>query len=195
MASESGAFRRPSASRNAVYLLLAVLAVLPLIAFGLGPLTSDSFSLKGPGGPILAFSAGVLSFVSPCVLPLVPIYITHLSGSAIEGGKVVANRRITFTHAVAFVLGLSFVFILLGTSAGLLGSYFLKDSQRDMEKIAGVFLLAMGLLMVPSYGRTSPMKAGLLLLGLTGFYFFLASVADLRATADHPADRQGLLFL
>ena len=195
MATEPGVVRRPTASRNLVYLLLAALALLPLLAFGLGPLTSDSFSLRGPGGPILAFSAGVLSFVSPCVLPIVPIYITHLSGASIENGKIVADRRVTFAHALAFVGGLSLVFIVLGTSAGLLGSYFLRDNQRDLEQIAGVFLIAMGLLMVPSYGRASPMKAGLLLLGLTGFYFFLANVADLRATADHPADRTGLLFL
>lgn len=176
------------------YLLLAVLAILPLVAFGLGPLTSSSFSLEGPAGPLLAFSAGVLSFVSPCVLPLVPIYITHLSGASVDHGRITADRRVTFAHAVAFVAGLSLVFIVLGTSVGLLGSYFFQDNQRDLERVAGVVLAVMGIVLIPAYGARSPMKSAVLLLALTAAFYLLAEVADLRG--DRPALAVlGALFL
>ncbi|MCC6383010.1 MAG: sulfite exporter TauE/SafE family protein [Dehalococcoidia bacterium] len=176
-------------NRSLLYLLFAVLALLPLLVFGVAKVPSDAFGLQGPGGPLLAFSAGVLSFVSPCVLPLVPIYITHLSGASIENGRVTADRRLTFTHAVAFVAGLSLVFIVLGTSAGLLGSYFFKDNQRALEQVSGVMLLVMGVVLIPAYGRSSPLRAALLLLLLTAAYYFLADVADLRG------DRTSLLLL
>lgn len=180
--------------RQLWYGVLAFLIVVPLVAFGIGPLTSSSFSLEGPAGPLLAFSAGVLSFVSPCVLPLVPIYITHLSGASIVKGKITADRRVTFAHAVAFVAGLSLVFIVLGTSVGLLGSYFFRDNQRDLERFAGVVLAVMGIVLVPAYGRRSPMKSGLLLLALTAAFYAIAQVADLRG--DRPALAVlGALFL
>lgn len=182
-------FGREVGSRTVLYAIFAVLALIPVVAFALGPLTSDSFGLEGPGGPLVAFSAGVLSFVSPCVLPLVPIYITHLSGASIRHGQVTADRRVTFTHAVAFILGLSAVFIVLGTSAGLLGSYFFRDNQRELEQGAGVLLVLMGLLLVPSRGRRSPLGSALLLLVLTAAYFFLAEAAGLKG------DRTGLALL
>lgn len=182
-------FGRQVDSRRLLYLAFAALALIPVVAFALGPLTSDSFGLKGPGGPLVAFSAGVLSFVSPCVLPLVPIYITHLSGASIQDGRVSADRRVTFTHAVAFIVGLSAVFIVLGTSVGLLGSYFFRDNQRELEQGAGAMLVLMGLLLVPTRGRRSPFASALLLLGLTGAYFFLAEAADLKG------DRTGLALL
>lgn len=170
----------PFADRRFFYLLFAGLALAPLLLFGVGPLTNESFGLSGPGGPLLAFSAGVLSFVSPCVLPLVPIYITHLSGASVEGGKVVTDRRVTFTHAVAFVLGLTFVFMVLGTSVGLLGSYFLRDNQRDLERVAGAMLVVMGILLIPAHGSRSPMRSALVLITIAAIFFFIAEVADLR---------------
>ncbi len=185
----------PLSNRTALYVLFGVLVALPIVAFGLGPLSGDSFSLEGPAGPILAFSAGVLSFVSPCVLPLVPIYITHLSGASVEGGRVVADRRVTFTHALAFVGGLSFIFIVLGTSAGLLGSYFFKDNQHNLEQIAGVFLVFMGIVLIPPRGRQSPMKSAILLLALTGVYFFLAELAGLREDRTRLLELGGIMAL
>src|SRR5262245_55384814 len=121
--------RSPVDRRVLVYAAFATLLIAPVALFTIGGLTNDSFSLQGPGGPILAFSAGVLSFVSPCVLPIVPIYITQISGASFRDGAVVAARRTTFAHGLAFIAGLSIVFIALGASAGLLGSFFLQDHQ------------------------------------------------------------------
>ncbi|MEO6397580.1 MAG: cytochrome c biogenesis protein CcdA [Tepidiformaceae bacterium] len=182
-------FGRPLPSRRSLYAIMAILVAIPVLAFAIGPFSAGSFALRGPGGPLLAFSAGVLSFVSPCVLPLVPIYLTHLSGASVEDGRIVANRRVTFVHALSFVGGLSFVFILLGVSVGLLGTYLLADYQRDLEQFAGLFLVLMGVVLMPAQGRSSPIRAALLLLLLTLAYVFLAEVADLKG------DRQRLLLL
>jgi cytochrome c-type biogenesis protein len=163
-----------------LYLLFGVLALIPVVAFAIGPLSGSSFSLKGPAGPFLAFSAGVLSFVSPCVLPMVPIFIAQISGSSIQNGNFTADRRVTFTHAVAFVTGLSLVFISLGALAGLLGSYFLVDNKRELGDVAGAILVFMGVLVVPPRGRSDPLKSGLLLIGLTAVFFFLAQVGGIK---------------
>jgi cytochrome c-type biogenesis protein len=177
-----------------IYAVLGALALAPVVAFALAGLDSGDFSVKGPAGPALAFSAGVLSFVSPCVLPLVPIYITHLSGAAVRDGQVVADRRVTFSHAVAFMAGLSFVFIALGASVGLLGSYFLRDHQDGLEQWAGVVLVFMGIMLVPPYGRRSPMRSAILLLALSGVYFALARLADLQGDRTRLAEL-GLVLL
>src|SRR3989304_2271779 len=68
----------------------------------------------------LAFLAGLASFLSPCVFSLVPAYIGYLSGRA-SGGESRSNRWMTFTHGLAFVLGFSLVFILLGVAASFAG--------------------------------------------------------------------------
>ncbi|HET7738076.1 MAG TPA: cytochrome c biogenesis protein CcdA, partial [Tepidiformaceae bacterium] len=167
-------------SRTAVYTVLAIVALIPVVIFGIARVDATDFDLHGPAGPALAFSAGLLSFVSPCVLPIVPIYITHISGASIANGRVVSDRRVTFAHAVAFITGLSVVFIALGASVGLLGSYVLRDNQRELEQFAGLLLVFMGVLLVPSYGRRSPFKSALLLIALTVVYLALVELANLR---------------
>ncbi|MGI8551095.1 MAG: cytochrome c biogenesis CcdA family protein, partial [Dehalococcoidia bacterium] len=72
-------------------------------------------------GLLIAFVAGVLSCLSPCVLPIVPIYISHL-GTTASGAAVATQRRTTLTHALAFVAGFTVVFVILGISVGLVGS-------------------------------------------------------------------------
>lgn len=176
-------------SRNTLYLVFGLLALIPVLAFAVGPLTSSSFSLEGPAGPFLAFSAGVLSFFSPCVLPIVPIFIAQISGSSIQNGRLTADRRVTFSHAVAFVVGLSVVFVALGAAAGLFGSYFLQDNQRDLGQIAGAILVLMGVLVIPPRGRADPLKSALMLIGLTIVFFFLAEVSGVKD------DRVRLLLL
>ncbi len=110
--------------------------------------------LTGPYGFVFAFAAGVLSFLSPCVLPLVPAYLAHLTGTAstLNPRSRADERRETVTHAAAFVLGFTVVFTIVGASVGLLGaivsadsSYAIRDHLPLLGKIGGVFLIIMGL--------------------------------------------------
>ncbi len=93
---------------------------------------------------LIAFGAGVLSFVSPCVLPLVPAYVGHLAGRTLdkEGG----SRAQTMAHAAAFVLGFTAVFVALGASIGLVGFVF-QDVVKSLafRLIAGAGLVVLGL--------------------------------------------------
>jgi cytochrome c-type biogenesis protein len=93
----------------------------------------------------LALIAGFVSFLSPCVLSLVPAYVTYLGSRAISPeGVVIGTRRDTFTHGLAFVLGFSLVFILLGAAAGALGAALF--SARDLlVKIGGIVVVLFGL--------------------------------------------------
>ena len=99
--------------------------------------------LTGPFGIAFAFAAGVISFLSPCVLPLVPVYIAHLTGVG-ASPEAVAGRRETMSHALAFVLGFGAVFTFVGASVGLVGG-LIADELPTLEKIAGVFLIVLGL--------------------------------------------------
>ncbi|ETJ25184.1 Cytochrome c biogenesis protein, transmembrane region, partial [human gut metagenome] len=70
---------------------------------------------------LLAFSAGLLSFLSPCVLPLVPAYISYLTGSSIDELKAGKTKLFTLYKSLGFVLGFSIIFILMGVSITSLG--------------------------------------------------------------------------
>lgn len=89
----------------------------------------------------VAFAAGVLSFLSPCVLPLVPSYLAYVGGSA------EAKRAVLFRNALAFVLGFSLVFIALGAGASALGS-LLRANQRALTLGGGVLVILFGLVML-----------------------------------------------
>lgn len=96
----------------------------------------------------LAFIAGVASFVSPCVLSLVPAYIGYLGGLAAGGDKNhAANRWTTFTHGLAFVLGFGIVFTLLGMGASLLGGA-VRNFTPVLEKLGGLIVIVFGLHMI-----------------------------------------------
>ena len=70
-------------------------------------------------GFLVAFSAGLLSFLSPCVLPLIPSYITFITGLSLDDAT--HARRAALVHALLFVLGFSLIFVALGASATVLG--------------------------------------------------------------------------
>lgn len=95
---------------------------------------------------ITAFGAGILSFVSPCVLPIVPGYLSFISGVSIEDLKEKKSSAIShaFVNSIFFVLGFSAVFISLGASATVI-SNFLINYMHIIGKIAGVLIIILGL--------------------------------------------------
>jgi len=95
----------------------------------------------------LAFLAGLASFLSPCVFSLVPAYIGYLGGRAAGGETTQSNRLITFTHGLAFVLGFSFVFVLLGVASASLGRV-LFDLREVLAKVGGIVVIIFGLHMI-----------------------------------------------
>ena len=96
-----------------------------------------------------AFIAGLLSFLSPCVLPLVPPYLCYLGGMTVEqlaeeqAAKTAASRRV-FLAALAFVLGFSTVFVALGATATVIGQ-FVAQYLDVLAKIAGAVIIVLGL--------------------------------------------------
>jgi cytochrome c-type biogenesis protein len=99
---------------------------------------------------LAAFAAGFLSFVSPCVLPLIPGYISFVSGvsfdqmQAADAASRAATRRQMLITSLAFVLGFSVVFICLGASATAIG-HLLRHQKTILERIAGAVIIIFGL--------------------------------------------------
>jgi cytochrome c-type biogenesis protein len=94
-----------------------------------------------------ALIAGFISFLSPCVLPLVPPYIVYLTGATIEhleNKTVSASKRAVMLSAVLFVLGFSTVFVLLGASASLIGG-LIRAWSAELSVLAGIVIILMGL--------------------------------------------------
>lgn len=92
---------------------------------------------------LIAFAAGVLSFASPCCLPLVPVYIGHMvSVSAETSGP--SHRLISVLHAGAFVTGFSLIFVAFWASVGLVG-FLALENARYIREIGGAILIFMGL--------------------------------------------------
>lgn len=95
-----------------------------------------------------AFAAGIISFISPCVLPLIPMYISFISGMSLDEMKSTVNRkqilkRVT-ASSVLFVLGFSVVFVALGASVTFLGKLMLARLSI-LSKVAGVLIVIFGL--------------------------------------------------
>ncbi len=102
----------------------------------------DAISLVSLGS---SFVAGLASFLSPCVLPLVPAYVGYLGGrTAFETPEQERKRWNTFSHGVAFVIGFSTVFILLGVATSALGSV-LSDARDWLERIGGLVVIIFGI--------------------------------------------------
>ena len=93
-------------------------------------------------GLFVAFAAGLLSFLSPCVLPLVPSYIGFLTGMSLP--ELSGRRRAALAHALLFVAGFSVVFVLLGASATALGRA-LNYYQQWLQRIGGLLIIGFGL--------------------------------------------------
>jgi cytochrome c-type biogenesis protein len=95
----------------------------------------------------LAFLAGLASFLSPCVFSLVPAYVGYLGGRAAGGEQSQSSRWITVTHGLAFVLGFSVVFVILGVAVSAAGG-LLFDIRNYLAKIGGFVVVIFGLHMI-----------------------------------------------
>src|SRR5258708_599891 len=94
----------------------------------------------------VAVLAGMLSFISPCVLPLVPAYLGYMSGAAVQKGTVQAPRSLLFLHALAFVLGFTLVFVLIfGIGAEVLRTLFGYSYRNVIQWVGGVLMILFGL--------------------------------------------------
>lgn len=95
----------------------------------------------------LVFTEGLLSFLSPCVVPLIPIYMGYLAGSTTQtakDGTISYHRKKVFLHTVFFILGISFAFFVLGISFTALGSFF-KSNRLLFTRIGGILIILLGL--------------------------------------------------
>jgi cytochrome c-type biogenesis protein len=163
---------------------------------------------------LLALGAGVISFLSPCVVPLVPGYLAFVSGVSLSDRQPTpyAGERVVL-GTVLFVLGFSSVFVVLGTTAAALGGLF--DAQRPMlARVAGIVMIAMGALMLGLVRWTPALRDWRLLqmerpMGLLGALGLgaafglgwtpcigpmLASILALASTAGHLEEGALLLF-
>lgn len=93
-------------------------------------------------GVLIAFSAGLLSFLSPCVLPLIPSYVTFITGLSLD--DVQHARKAALVHGVLFVLGFTLIFLAMGAGATMLGQTLLQ--YRDwISRVGGVVIIIFGL--------------------------------------------------
>jgi cytochrome c-type biogenesis protein len=106
--------------------------------------------LTGNVSFILVFIEGILSFFSPCVIPLIPVYMSYLAGNAkrtTEDGTIIYDRKRVFLQTVFFVLGISSAFFILGMSFTALGTFF-KTNQLLFTRIGGILIILLGLVQV-----------------------------------------------
>ena len=116
---------------------------------------------------LTAFGAGFLSFVSPCVLPLIPGYLSFVSGVSLEemrdDAARAARRRVVIT-SIAFILGFSLVFVALGATASVIGKFLFRN-ESILNKVAGVLVIVfglhtMGVFRIPFLETEKRLKAG-----------------------------------
>lgn len=176
------------------------------------------FSLDVSVPALTVFFQGLLSFFSPCVLPLIPIYIGYLSGGTGrrgEDGKIHFEKKKVMIHTFCFVVGVSFAFFLLGLGFSAVGTFF-KDRQVLFARIGGVIVLLFGIYQLGFLGTSRflgqekrlPLKLNVLAMSpltalLMGFVFSfawtpcvgpaLASVLIMAASASTQAAGMGLI--
>lgn len=164
----------------------------------------------------IAFVAGLVSFLSPCMLPMVPIYLSQLVGQSVYQSTgerhELSTRLTTFFHSVMFVLGFTLTFVALGATASALGG-FLRAHQFQLRQIGGILLVIiglhlMGVLKIPflywqkrlEFRPTRPSYTGSLVIGIIFaigwtpcISLFLGSILGLAATAT--TLQQGVVLL
>ena len=144
-----------------------------------------------------AFLAGLISFLSPCVLPLVPGYISMLSGIGVEQLKQGDRPRTSlFASSIAFVSGFSLVFVSFGASASAVGQ-FLLHNKTLLAPFAGAVIVLFGLHLIGWLGHI-PVRAGLVLgavLAIAGVVLWFRLDPDARATFPAQLISVSLIFL
>ncbi|WP_332694159.1 cytochrome c biogenesis CcdA family protein [Halalkalibacter lacteus] len=95
----------------------------------------------------LAFLAGVISFLSPCIFPLVPAYLAQLTGTNISNNEIEADRKLILSRSIGFIIGFTSIFLLLGASSTFIGQAFLGNRQL-FEQIGGIIIAVFGLQMM-----------------------------------------------
>jgi cytochrome c-type biogenesis protein len=98
----------------------------------------------------VALAAGMLSFLSPCVLALVPVYLAFLGEAATAGGGTTATRSEVLPQALLFVAGFSILFVVLGTSIGLIGAPLFRIPEA--RQAAGIAVIALGIVTTGAFG-------------------------------------------
>jgi cytochrome c-type biogenesis protein len=106
---------------------------------------------------LIALVAGVLSFLSPCVLPLVPSYLSFVTGMTLDDLQDGHDRRIVLLHSGLFVVGFSAIFMLLGASASFLGQFF-RVYEVWIARIGGVLIILLGLHLLGVFRVTALMR-------------------------------------
>jgi cytochrome c-type biogenesis protein len=94
----------------------------------------------------LALFAGIISFLSPCIFPLVPAYLAQLTGTSISDNQLNADRKIIITRSIGFIIGFTIIFLLLGASSTVFGQLFMKNREL-LEKVGGIIIVVLGLQM------------------------------------------------
>jgi len=94
---------------------------------------------------LIAFGAGLISFLSPCVLPLIPGYISYISGASLD--ELLENKKINLVPLILFTLGFSFVFIIFGAAASYLGQVLLQNSET-LRILAGLIIIVFSLQLI-----------------------------------------------
>ena len=118
------------------------------------------FTLETSVPVLTVFIQGLLSFFSPCVLPLVPLYVGYLAGGAKEvdgDGNIRYPRGRVLINTIFFVVGVSFAFFLLGLGFTALGTFF-RDYQTWFARISGIIMILFGLYQFGVFGRTGALE-------------------------------------
>lgn len=124
--------------------------------------------------PLVAIGAGIISFTSPCCIPLVPGYLSFISGLPVSELGARQARAVTLRAAIVFVAGFALVFTLLGASVGLVGAVLIRNTPLIL-RIAGIAIIALGLataglLRVPWLARERRLDLGRLTAGPRGAF-------------------------
>lgn len=95
----------------------------------------------------VALFAGLVSFLSPCVFPLVPAYIAQLTGSGMTANEIAADRKLIFSRSIGFILGFTSIFLIIGAASSFVGTLFLGNQQL-LQQLGGIIIVMFGLQLI-----------------------------------------------